>query len=538
MHAAVVLVVLALFFAGELRVAAQDASPADVKPGSITGRITAADTGKPLRRARVTITSASESARFAPLAANTNSSGVFEAKNVAPGSYYVAATRAGYLNLQYGQRRPNERGLTVEVRPGTTVNRIDVALPRGGVLSGRITDELGEPYPGVRVDALVMRYSLGRPVRSPVAVATTDDLGHFRLAGLAPGNYLVAAASTETWRTEKKETFGYASTFYPGGPIDQAQVITLAPSQERTDLHFSLHAIRAARITGRLTRENGETAAGASVTLAYVYPGGGLMTAGMRSARTAGDGSFEFKDVPGGTFCVGCGNGEQIVTVNGADIENLVLLPRTGSTVLGTFAAEDGTPPPFPMSGVLVTLEAPTEGVLPTVRVVEVAADLSIKFANLGGPFLFRVRGLPEGWSLGSVRLDDKDITDVPWDVPTGGKEISGLKIIVTRKVGKIFGGVVDSAGKPSSGATVVVFSDQSEVWMPGSRFIRTTRPGNDGRFSITGLPAGTYRAIARDFIEAGQEYDRTFLEDMREGAAKLVLGEGASESITLKLPR
>jgi hypothetical protein len=406
------------------------------------------------------------------------------------------------------------------------------------VLAGRITDELGEPYPGVRVDAIGTRYGLGRRMPFPAAVATTDDLGQFRLAGLPPGAYYVAASSSETWRTETKETVGYASTYYPGGPKDQAQLITLAASEERGDLHFSLQSVRAARITGRMLRENGEPVVAGQVTLAYVYPGGGMMTAGMRSVRTAGNGSFEITDVPGGVFCVGCGNGEQIVTVNGADIQNLVLTPKTGSTVVGTFATVDGTTPPFPLSGVRVLLEAPFEGVLPTVRVVSVDSDLSLKFTNLGGPFLFRVRGLPDGWTLASVKLDDKDITDVPWDVPTGGKEISGLKITVNQKVGRLSGIVVDSSGTPTPGATIVVFADQTDLWMPGSRFIRTARPGSDGRFSIAGLPAGTYRVVARELIEDGQQYDRAFLEQAREAASRFVLGDGASETLTVKLSR
>jgi hypothetical protein len=536
MRAHVPILATAIVLAAALPATAQTASPADVKPGSISGRITAAETGKPLRRARVTLMSAAESTGAPPITANTNAAGYFEAKNVPPGSYYVAAVRAGYLNVQYGQRRPTERGLTVELLPSQTLGRIDLSLPRGGVLAGRITDELGEPYPGVRVDALATRYSMGRRVRFPAGVATTDDLGQFRLAGLPPGTYYVAASSTETWRTEKKETYGYASTYFPGGPPDQAQAITLALSQERSDLHFSLHAGRAARITGRLLRETGEPIAAGQVTLAYTDPGGGMMTAGMRSVRTERDGSFELKDVPGGMFCVGCGGAEQIVTVDGADIENLVLVSKTGSTVLGTLTTDDGAPP-FPLSGVRVLLEAPYEKVLPTVRVVSVDTDLSFKLTNLGGPFLFRVRGLPDGWTLGSVRMDDKDITDSPWDVPTGGKNFSGLQIVVTQKIGRLLGNVVDSTGKPSSGATVVVFSDQSDLWMPGSRFISTTRPASDGHFSITGLPAGTFRAIARELVEDGQQYDRTFLEEARDGATRFVLGEGASEAITLKLP-
>jgi hypothetical protein len=111
------------------------------------------------------------------------------------------------------------------------------------------------------------------------------------------------------------------------------------------------------------------------------------------------------------------------------------------------------------------------------------------------------------------------------------------LKIVVTQKMGKVFGSVVDSTGKPSAGATVVVFPEEPDLWMTGSRFIRTTRPGSDGRFTISGLPPGSYRAIARDFIEDGQWYDRAFLEEARAAGSKVVLAESGSEALTLKLP-
>ena len=89
---------------------------------------------------------------------STNQQGNFQLRDVPPGSYFVSASRPGYIELQYGQRRARERGLSVDVKAGETINRIDVALVRGAVIAGRIVDEIGEAYQGLTVTAWQTRY--------------------------------------------------------------------------------------------------------------------------------------------------------------------------------------------------------------------------------------------------------------------------------------------------------------------------------------------------------------------------------------------
>jgi hypothetical protein len=146
-------VVLATLLLSGQQAAAQRAEGSGSKPqtGTILGRVSAADTGKPLRRARVEIMSASESA-LRPVTSSTNSSGDFEVRDLAPGFYIVRASRAGYLATEFGQRRSRESGLQIEIRDGS-VERVDIVLPRGAVrpdprrawaaLSGRARRRIG-----------------------------------------------------------------------------------------------------------------------------------------------------------------------------------------------------------------------------------------------------------------------------------------------------------------------------------------------------------------------------------------------------------
>ena len=221
----------------------------------------------------------------------------------------------------------------------------------------------------------------------------------------------------------------------------------------------------------------------------------------------------------------------------GADVDNLVLIPRIGSTVTATIVSDEGGPPPFQASGVRVNLAAPLGAdVLPTIRVPAVDNDWTIRMNNVGGAFVFRMVGLPETWMLDNVRIGERDITDTPYDVPTGGLDISDLQITLTRKVGTVTGSVVTVDDKPTRDATVVLFAEDAALWGAPSRYVRSTRPTMDGAFSITGLPGGTYLAVVREFVADGEWETKEYLEAARQDGVRVTLSRGGTESITLKL--
>ncbi len=144
--------------------------------------------------------------------------------------------------------------------------------------------------------------------------------------------------------------------------------------------------------------------------------------------------------------------------------------------------------------------------------------------------------GLPDTWMLDSVKIGERDITDTPYDVPTGGLDISDLQIVLTRKVGTVTGSVVSVDGKPTRDATVVLFAEDASLWHAPSRYVRSTRPTADGTFSITGLPGGTYLAVVREFIADGEWESKEFLDAARQDGIRVTLSRGGTESITLKL--
>jgi hypothetical protein len=106
---------------------------------------------------------------------------------------------------------------------GRTIEHIDFALPRTAVIEGRIADETGDPIGGVTFFAVRTEYFRGRRQLVPGTTPTsTDDAGHYRVAGVSPGTYVLRAMSRETWTVRRdggKELMGFAPTYFPGTSV-------------------------------------------------------------------------------------------------------------------------------------------------------------------------------------------------------------------------------------------------------------------------------------------------------------------------------
>ena len=522
-------------------------STPDAKPaatGTIRGRIVGSDTGWPLRRARVLLRLAvTQAGGQPPIAVTTSSStGAFTFKDVPAGQYRLEIGRAGYLDVEYGQRRPREPGQTIDLRDGAVLDRLEIAMPRVSVIAGRVSDDRGAPYPGLRVEAYELRYSGGQRLSALAAAATTDDRGQYRISGLNPGSYYVSVVSTETWMASNGASYGFVPTYYPGVLADAAQAIALAVGQQRTDVSFSLTADRTARLSGRLQRATGEVLAGETISLSMELSTRSRLAA---SVRTAGEGTFEFRDVAPGNYRIGltrqAANGRQEngmvrVTVRGIDVADLVVTLTGGSTIGGVITTDVGTVPPFAAS---LRINALTESALGVrgFRTFPVEASGAFSFEDTLSPVLIRLNGLPEGWMLRSIRNGDTEVPEGFLDVQRG-RNLTDLRLVVTSKAGKVSGDVLDAEGKATSDATIVLFPDNEALWVGGSRFLRTTRPDRDGHFTINGLLPGRYRVAVREYVEDGAGEAAVYLRTLKSSASAFDLTEGGSQTLTLKLPR
>src|SRR5688500_350931 len=166
--------------------------PDRVATAAIGGRVTAADSGMPLRRVEITATAANN--ETFPRATITDDDGRYELTGLAPGEWRLTTLKTGFISQQFGQRRPFGPAPPIAVSDGQRFTA-DFALTRASAINGRVFDELGEPLAAVRINVMRSRMVQKQRRLEPVGEGDlTDDTGSFRLYGLPPGEYFVSGS--------------------------------------------------------------------------------------------------------------------------------------------------------------------------------------------------------------------------------------------------------------------------------------------------------------------------------------------------------
>jgi hypothetical protein len=141
----------------------------------------------------------------------------------------------------------------------------------------------------------------------------------------------------------------------------------------------------------------------------------------------------------------------------------------------------------------------------------------------------------PRGWSMKSVYLDGRDVTDMPFEVKS--EHVTGLNVIFTDKISSLMGTVRDARGKAVADITVIAFPADERLWLPQSRQIATARTDTTGGYRLAAIPPGDYLVVAMDVVEQGEWFDPTFLDQVKGRATKVRVAEGEQRTQDLKPP-
>jgi hypothetical protein len=294
-------------------------APAPNATSRLSGRVTAEGTNAPIAGARVMVfpmrPATPPTGPFVPPQGMTDQDGRFVLNGLAPGEYRVDVQKTGFASLMDPSTRPR----TYTVAAGQALDNITVVLQKGAVISGKVLDQKGEPVTDARVMALRRITPPGASTDPPRLIPApmqgpqqTNDIGEYRVSGLPPGEYFLAAspralgfagpgAASTTGNGGGALTT--TTTYYPG-TADQAgaQAITVAAGAEVSNIVFTLQTAPAYRVSGMVVDENGAPIAHAMVMLMN-DPRRGMMFMGPGgNAQTGDDGRFSIGDVTPGTY--------------------------------------------------------------------------------------------------------------------------------------------------------------------------------------------------------------------------------------------
>jgi len=527
--------------------------PADGASGKarISGRVTDATSGKPIRNALMLLLSVDGISTQRSTA--TDARGRFDFTNLAARQYTLRATADRYVTLQYGRTRPDETGVFIDVAGGLDVTA-DMSLPRASAVEGELFDEFGDPAPGILVHVARKQYERGRQrlvVRGGM-YPSTDDRGHYRIGGLDPGEYYVTALAGAF--ADSDAPGGFAPTHYPGtSDASGAMPLSVSPGADTLNASFTLVPAPAVTVSGVMVDADGQAVRGRGALVFATADH--LRRADTQTAWdfTSEDGHFSFRGVPQGSYTLqGYGPppadrqrpggvndlpwGWLGLTVGESDVDGLVLRVTEGRTLRGRITRDEENGPPLAPQQVRISPtpfewdSAPFGGrPFPS----ETYDDWTFRVRQLSGrERVFVIVGSP-AWMLKKITRDNIDVTDETLDFRD--KDVAGLEVILTSKTTHVTGTVSDEHGSVKDYA-VVIFSSDPTKWIDRSRFVVMARAGLQGRFDAGTLPPDDYLAVALPNVYGTEWMDPDFLRTLRPLASAFTLQEGESRALDLKL--
>jgi protocatechuate 3,4-dioxygenase beta subunit len=528
---------------------------ADQPPGTATlrGHVFDAANGQALRKAQVRIMQVmdQQSASFVgPVGrenrmVTTDAQGAYEFKELRTGRYTITAAKGSFVSMQYGQTRPTEPGKPLQILDNQTIERVDFSLPHGGIITGRILDEYGEPLSDVMVAPQRFMYVQGQRRLAPAGrMVTTDDLGEFRIFAVPPGQYYLQA----TWRGgnfaigppgPNDDRTSYAPLYFPGTlEMSQAQRLTVGVGTEVSDIVMTMKPIKAMRVSGTIVDSAGRPMSG-MLTIGQGFPFGIFNGTPIQP-----DGSFTFTGVSPGEYTItaqqfGTPDAEVAttkVTVGTENISDLRLVGAKPMVVRGRVIVDPAAASSLPPRLMLQAAPVQMMPMLGPRQPAAVQDDMSFELKS--PPGVYRLNLMPPGqeWAIRSVRLNGTDLTDTGIEIKAN-EEIHALEVELTNKLTTITGLVTNARGDAVKDYTTIVFAQDPARWAGNNtRYVSTGRPDQDGRFKINGLPAGEYYIVALDRVDGGEAGDPEFLERVRTKASRLSLNEGETKTVDLRL--
>ena len=485
-------------------------APDKISGATITGKVTIKGKGAP-GIAVVLVLHAEGYQRTTRHKAITDDTGTYRITNVPPGNYRAETAAPGFVAVD-GFPNPFGKAVTLLINKDETIENIDFELVRGGVITGKVTDSDGRPLIEETV-SISSAESSPRYAVSRLRGTRTDDRGIYRIFGIPPGNYKVAAGTNEL--SPSWERSGFRQTFHPDATdASQATTINVTEGSETTNVDITLKAVdRTYSVRGRIIDgDTGRPMANVPYGITvYITPNhsSGLSDGSVSNSN----GEFKWENLRPGKYAVFVNSpsdsdwrAEEVpFEVNDRDVTGLVVKTIKATTV----------------SGVIILDGADDESVLAKLSGAHVSARIETENRTTTSSYstrilpdgIFRFNGLSAGVAtfgvagggLELVRVERNGVVQ-PAGIPIRDREqISDLRLIVHYYNASIRGVLKVDNDAPLP-ANAKFFVSLKRIGEPVRQF---DQPGSDrsaevdarGQFVAEGLPPGTYEVTAQSYV-------------------------------------
>ena len=548
------------------------APPKEPGAGSVSGTVLAGDeTNRPIARARITLRPVEGRQDFATI---SDAAGRFVVARVPGGRYTVTVSKPAYLTSYYGTGDGVlPPGLPISVEEGKAVTGLALRLIRGGVITGVVLDEHRQPMPGARIQVL---QPFGDDRRlSPIVIQgapLTDSRGVYRIFGLQPGTFAVAAqpalgvpAGEIRDAANPGRAVAHAPMYYPGTVMpSEAVLVDVAAGRDTAGIDIPIRLVPASRIEGTVSAADGRPVPNVQVQLVPRAPSQlqGVRSASGHTPEGGLQSLFFITDVVPGRYTIvaravdrsGPTAGtsvnpilwaQQDVDVQGEDMPGISLTLRPAVPLTGRVVLDGTSFEAVPDSRTLKIVVSPVGGTV-------VAAQSPVGIDDTGrfiipnvvpGRYTFAVSALslvgtsPPGiWTLASAMAAGRDLLDYPLDVQPG-QPPPEVVLTYSNQSAELSGRLLDAAGKPLQGMSILLFGTDRAVWSRDSRRVRAPiRPAEDGSFRFLSLPPGEYFLGVMTEVDPKQAGDPALLEQLAPAAIRLTIGPGEKKNQDIRI--
>jgi Carboxypeptidase regulatory-like domain len=516
-----------LLVAAALHIFAQ--APGDTTGAKCVLEGTAVDfaTGEPVRKATVRLTP--EKSKAPGQLATTDESGRFQFQEIPPGEYELTGERTGYVKGEFGASKAGDAGAPLRLYAGDKLSGLTLKLARCSIVTGKVSDENGDPIAKVLVSAVRRSWLRGQPFYSSLPGAYTDDTGSYRISDLPPGRYYLSADASSDRFVEKQggQEKQILWSFYPGSrSLDGAEALDVQSGQDVAGIDFKLAPEPVFHIRGKLTEEIDNFA----LSVHFHKLGNGI--AGELENGLKPDGTFDFAGAPAGTYDVELVSDDHMQTIARTSVEvkksdvNRLVIPVPKKLRVKGIVHRPDSDTPARLTVFARDLDSPA---MSFPYGVVTGLDGQFEIDDLWpGRYVFNIDDKAPGEYVKSVQYRGQETLGAGAELSGGTGEV---EIILARGAARVEGSVRAEEGTFVGGLDVVLAPRVNGRLLLG-------KTDQNGRVSFEDVAPGAYDVFAVANMDTGLLENRDFISQLQGDGTEIEIPENGNLQIDIPLSR